>query len=73
MPKFQRRQYIQLAAMIADLHLDALDRGDMFLLSTVDVFRDRLIEVFTRDNPRFTPDRFRAACETGSVKPKRQR
>ncbi len=65
--KYQRRHYAQIAGMLADLRADALDRGDLFMLETVDVFRDRLSETFTRDNPRFSPDRFRLACETRSA------
>jgi hypothetical protein len=62
--KYQRRHYKQIAGLIADLRTDALDRGDLFMLETVDVFRDRLVETFRRDNPRFSSDRFVSACET---------
>lgn len=64
MPKFQRRHYTEIAGMIADLRSTALDSGDLFMLETVDMFRDRLVETFQRDNRRFSPSRFRTACET---------
>lgn len=63
--KYQRRHYTEIAGIIADLRLTAIDRGDLFMLETVDQFRDRLCETFKRDNPRFKPDRFRLACENG--------
>ena len=61
--RYQRRHYTQLASILADLRLDALDRGDMFQLQTVETFRDRLSDIFRRDNPRFSLARFRAACD----------
>lgn len=65
--KYQRRHYAQLAGLIADLRLSALDSGDLFMLETVDVFRARLEDVFSRDNSRFSPGRFRTACEAGQI------
>lgn len=62
---YQSRHFRQFAAFIYDLRSTALDTGDMYALETVDVFKDRLVEVFKRDNPRFSVARFLAACEHG--------
>jgi hypothetical protein len=62
MPSFQRRHYVAIAHLIADLRSDALDRSDLYLLETVETFQARLIETFARDNARFKPKTFAAAC-----------
>jgi len=61
--KFERRHYIAFARMLRELYLDALDRQDLFLLESVETFRNRLVETFRRDNPRFVSARFIAACQ----------
>ena len=69
--KYQRRHYVQIAELVADLRLTALDTGDLYMLETVDVFKDRLVDVFSRDNSRFSPSRFLSACEDGPVAKRR--
>lgn len=63
--RYQSRHFRQFASLIYDLRSTALDTGDMYALETVDVFKDRLSTLFTRDNPRFSRVRFLAACEHG--------
>lgn len=64
MPKFQRRHYTEIAGILADLRSSALDSGDLFALETLDQIRDLFTSAFAADNRRFSPDRFRSACET---------
>ena len=61
MPKFTRKHYTAIAGLLSGLHCDAIDGGDMFLLETVRIMRERMTETFSRDNPAFKPDRFIAA------------
>lgn len=56
-PKYQHRHYEQFAAILRDMHASGLCH-DTYLQE----FTDKLLATFTRDNPRFQPARFLAAC-----------
>lgn len=61
---YSRRHYTALAKIIAELRTSALDRGDLFLLETMDMLRVRLSDTFAKDNPSFSVTRFQSACES---------
>lgn len=62
MPMFTRRHYVAMSKLVSDMRLTAIDRGDMYLLQTCDLFIARMTETLRRDNPRFNVQRFRVAC-----------
>lgn len=67
--KYQARHYEQFAAIIRDMRASGLCH-DTYLRE----FTDKLVSTFTRDNPRFQPARFLAACDAApTAKRKRVR
>lgn len=74
---FTKRDYEAIARIIAERHQVQKDTVAQWpdLHNTcrnrrmeLDMVRDAIAEHFTRDNPRFDPERFAKACEPGSGK-----
>jgi len=59
---FKRQHYETIAAILHDLQSAAITSGDIYLLASIAVFRDRLIATFERDSSRFDRVRFLSAC-----------
>ena len=59
-PRFQARHYDALAALIQHVRNDFLAHGPSV---GIDRIEQELIILFRADNPKFSPDKFRAACQ----------
>ena len=59
MPKFQKRHYIAIAAVLADIADDPQQRS---LFSDLTAICRAFATYFAADNPRFDADRFLSAC-----------
>lgn len=71
MPKFQRRHYESVAAVLADSLVSA--PGDMFVAAEVDGMIERFARVFAVDNAAFDVTRFRRAIvESPRLQPRRR-